>query len=788
MFSAKNGRALRTGEAPVGSSADRGPAAAPIAREEPLPETEIRAELDRLISSDSFRASERLRRFLTYVVEQQLAGSGDQLKESVLAIEVFDRDSGYDPHVDAVVRVEARRLRDKLGHYYATAGRESPLIIGMPKGNYAPTFTLRTAATPINSQLPAPSLPVRGSPTLFVKVVAIAAVACVVAVLLLTRWMASHRAMAPLPLLRLTDDTGLTFQPALSRDGKLLAYSSDRGREGNLHIWLRQVSGGLPLRMTDGPTDEIEPAFSPDGTMIAYRAEGAESGIYLVPVLGGKRALLARDGHRPRFSPDGSRVAYWTGDRSFLVARIFVVPSTGGTPVQLAPEFRYAAFPVWSPDGRYIAFVGSKSHPKFLTLEMRSNDWDWWVVPLSGGPAVPVSAQKALQQQDLEPLEDVSSNLLIAPDGWVASGHLVFSAVTGGQTNIWRLPLATGSWRASGPAEQLTFGVGRADHPSMAADGTLAFSVLTHQSAIWNLPIQAETAQPLGPATRMISAEGDYLEPYISRDGSKLAFVSNRTGNDNVWVKDLGGGRLAALTATLADKVSPIISPDGSMVAFGHTPPSPPSISIVPFNGGQITQLCADCGEPRTWLADGSGLLYQNISPNGEFLVGLLDLSGHTAPFLRSLESALYSSCISRDGRWLALIERTAPSNHRVMVVPLRDKSPAPQSDWIAVTEPGVWVDRPRWSPSGNLLYYISDRDGFVCIWASQLDPTTKKPVGPPRAVLHVHNASLAIESIDRLELSVADDKLVFNLAETAGNIWLVLTGRGAGTPPNSPQ
>jgi Tol biopolymer transport system component len=771
----------------VHSSADRGPAAAPLAREEPFPEAEIRAELDRVISSDSFRASERLRRFLTYVVEQQLAGSGDQLKESVLAIVVFDRDSSYDPHVDAVVRVEARRLREKLAHYYATAGRESPLIIGMPKGNYAPTFTHRTAATPTNSQPLVPALLARASRTLFVKVAVIAAAVCLVATLVVVRWMASHRAMAPLPLLRLTDDNGLTFQPALSRDGKLLVYSSDRGGEGSLHIWLRQVSGGLPLRLTDGPTDEVEPAISPDGTMIAYRAEGAESGIYLVPVLGGKSALLVRDGHRPRFSPDGRLVAYWTGDRSLRVAQIFVVPSTGGTPVQLVPEFRYAAFPVWSPDGHHIAFVGSKSHPKFVTLELRNDDWDWWVVPVSGGPAVPVSAQKALQQQELGPLEDVSSNLLIAPGCWTPSGHLVFSAVAGGQTNIWRLPIATGSWQVRGPAEQLTFGVGRADQPSMAADGALAFSVLTHQSVIWNLPIRADTAGPLGPATRMISAEGDYLEPYISRDGSKLAFVSNRTGNDNVWVEDLRVGRLAALTATLADKVSPIISPDGSLVAFGYAPPFPPSISIVPFNGGQITQLCADCGEPRTWLADGSGLLYQRITPNGESLVGLLDLSGHTRPFLRSVESALYSSCISRDGRWLALIERTAPSNHRVMVVPLRDGSPAPQSDWIAVTEPGVWVDRPRWSPSGNLLYYISDQDGFVCIWASQLDPATKKPVGAPRAVLHLHNANLSVESVDRLEFSVANDKLVFNLAETAGNIWLVLTGRGRGTPSNSP-
>lgn len=762
----------------MGSSNGK-PSALPLADAKPLPETEIRAELDRLITSPHFRSSERLRRFLTYIISQQLAGKGGQLKESVLAIEVFGRDSSYDPHVDAVVRVEARRLRDKLADYYATTGRESPIIIGVPKGSYTPTFTPREAAVPVPAPPSASPLPPRGFPALFVKVVAISAAACLVTAFVLTRWLASRRAVSPSPpLARLTDDTGLTFQPALSRDGKLLAYSSDRGKDGNLHIWLRQLSGGPPSQLTDNPADDVEPAFSPDGATIAYRAEGAESGIYLTPVLGGKRVLMARDGHRPRFSPDGSLVAYWTGDRSLRMARIFMVASKGGVPVQFAPEFRYAAFPVWSPDGRYLAFVGSKTQPEFLRSELDNDDWDWWVEPLSGGPAVPVAARKILEQQQLEPAEGAASHLRIAPGYWTPSGHLVFAATAGSQTNVWQLSIAAGSWQASGPAEQLTFGVGRADHPSMAADGALAFSVLTHQSVIWSLPIHAETAAVLGPAKRMISAEGDYLEPSISRDGSRLAFLSNRSGSNNVWVKDLKTGRLTAVTATLEDNASPIISPDGSTVAFGHRTQLRSPISIVPFGGGKVTQICADCGEPRTWLADGSGLLYQRVSLNGGSLVGLLDLSGHTTPFLSSFESVLYSSSLSRDGRWLALVERTAPRNHQIKVVPLRGKSVGPQSDWITVTEPGVWVDKPRWSPSGNLLYHVSDRDGFVCVWVTRLDPATKKPLGSPKAVLHLHNANLSMESIDHLEFSVADDKLVFNLAETAGNIWLASASR----------
>jgi hypothetical protein len=76
------------------------------------------------------------------------------------------------------------------------------------------------------------------------------------------------------------------------------------------------------------------------------------------------------------------------------------------------------------------------------------------------------------------------------------------------------------------------------------------------------------------------------------------------------------------------------------------------------------------------------------------------------------------------------------------------------------------------------MIYYVSDRDGFVCIWARRLDPATKKPADEPRAVVHFHNRHLSLGSVYGLELSVAKDKLVFNLNEASGNIWLAPSGR----------
>jgi len=111
----------------------------------PAPET-IRAQVEKIISSRGFARSGRLSRFLTFAVEQTLAGRSEQLKEQSLGLEVFDRKTDYDPRIDPIVRVEARRLRAKLKAYYTSPGRRDDIVIAFPKGTYVPVFRCRGAA------------------------------------------------------------------------------------------------------------------------------------------------------------------------------------------------------------------------------------------------------------------------------------------------------------------------------------------------------------------------------------------------------------------------------------------------------------------------------------------------------------------------------------------------------------------------------------------------------------------------------------------------------------------
>ena len=110
---------------------------------------EIRAELDRVLASDGFANADRMSKFLGYVVERSLAGEGEQIKEYAIGIDVFGRDANYDPRLDSIVRVEARRLRSKVEEYYAGPGRANDVIIQLRRGSYVPAFERRSDAVAV---------------------------------------------------------------------------------------------------------------------------------------------------------------------------------------------------------------------------------------------------------------------------------------------------------------------------------------------------------------------------------------------------------------------------------------------------------------------------------------------------------------------------------------------------------------------------------------------------------------------------------------------------------------
>ena len=105
----------------------------------------IREQLDRILHSGPFLHAPRRQRFLTYIVNETLAGRAERLKGYNVALKVFDRPETFDSNIDPIVRIEAARLREKLREYYDADGKGDPIRIDLPKGKYTPQIEFRQA-------------------------------------------------------------------------------------------------------------------------------------------------------------------------------------------------------------------------------------------------------------------------------------------------------------------------------------------------------------------------------------------------------------------------------------------------------------------------------------------------------------------------------------------------------------------------------------------------------------------------------------------------------------------
>ena len=141
-------------------------------------------------------------------------------------------------------------------------------------------------------------------------------------------------------------------------------------------------------------------------------------------------------------------------------------------------------------------------------------------------------------------------------------------------------------------------------------------------------------------------------------------------------------------------------------------------------------------------------------------------------------QSSVTHATLTHDGRWItfvALDGQASPLRLEVLVTPFQRDTPSKESDWIRVVSDQHWNDKPRWSPDENRIYFVSDRDGFTCLWTQPLEPETKRPVGPPLPLYHIHQVRRSILNVGYglMDISVAPDKIVFNLGEITGNIWM---------------
>jgi Tol biopolymer transport system component/DNA-binding winged helix-turn-helix (wHTH) protein len=579
-------------------------------------------------------------------------------------------------------------------------------------------------------------------------------------------------------LTRLTFDDGLQIGATWSPDGRFIAYSSNRG--GKFDIWVQQVSGGAPVQITKGPGHNWQPDWSPDGKFIAYRSENGDGGLFVVPALGGEglERRIASFGYYPRWSPDCSQILFQT--TPLTVANRFYIANLSGSPAHevmrgLFPDPVASVSAAWHPDGKRItAWVWDSAPAPIPTF---------WTAPIVGGMAIRTDIPAELMRQ----VGVVSRREWWTMDfkfSWAPSGKAIyFERTSRAARNIWRMSVDPQTLRA-GAIERLTTGTGLDTELSLSADGRkLAFIGESRRIRAWLFPFDARRGRVSGSGHAVTSPGTDAWLPNLSRDGKKLAFSGDRGGNMELRETSLSDGREVPIVADdFYSRYFPQWSPDGAYLAYTREEPSGEGQLMMWSSQSRteepLTTSSRTPPDAYDWSSDGKWLLIsQGNSATGHQDVWLLPVASrpNAEAAAQKVTSSpaydLYQCHLSPDGRWIifqALRNQSSTVEATLYVIA------ATGGPWIRITDGKHWDDKPRWSPNGKTIYFVSGRDGFFNVWGIRFDAVKGKPVGDPFQVTSYESPSLMVPDIPPVELSLTQEKLVLTIAEVSGSIWIL--------------
>ena len=556
---------------------------------------------------------------------------------------------------------------------------------------------------------------------------------------------------------RVTAQPGLEVHPALSPDGKLVAYAAGPG--GQMRIYVRQLAGGRTIAVTEGLTgDQHWPRWSPDGTRLSFEMGRA---IYVVPALGGTPKVLvapppagpllngegALSDEGPGYlawSPDGRRIAYAVG------RAIYVRAADGGPATRIAVLDQPHSFS-WSPDGSRLAFVlGNAAFVYAPNAIGNIAPSSLWIVSAAGGRPERITDATSLNTSPV----------------WMPDGRgLLFVSNRDGTRDLYRLQLDRAG-RPSGAPARLTTGLGL-HGIDLSRDGrVLVYSGFTEYANIWSLPIpdraplSAAAAEPLTAGHQSI--EGLAISP----DGRWLAFDSDRGGHQAIYRVPLTGGEPEPLSADSGDDFMPSWSPDAREIAYYGFRQGRRRLFVMPVDGGAPSPVAADSGNQR----------YPDWAPDGRHLVFHSDRTGRFE---------LYVVERGQGGRWGAPRQLTRDGGQEARWSP-------DGGAIVYVRNTGLWVISPAggaprllletsdpavrpapllglWAPDGRSIYYKAlDAEGRASLWSI--------PAEGGQSKLLVRFDDPARPS-SRAEFATDGKRFYFTIPERESDIWQMEVG-----------
>lgn len=382
-------------------------------------------------------------------------------------------------------------------------------------------------------------------------------------------------------------ETALELDPALSPDGKHVAYAS--GTLTRMRIYVRQQGGRAIPVTSDSGVFQRGPKWSPDGTQLLFVENDR---LVVAPAFGGvSRPVMGRGSTGYAWSPDGTRFAFVNGDK------LFVRSIEGGEPQEIAQGETLSGV-AWSPDGQYIAFVSGDNRFTSGGIQYFGNIAPTQVrVVRADGSAPPVSVTD-------------NQSLNVSP-AWLPDGRgLLYVSNPDGPRDVYSVRFSGGKRR--GEARRLTSGL-NPHSISLSRDGArIAYSAYTARSNVWGVRLRPGGVATMADA-RQITTGNQLIEAAtISADGKSLLYDSDRDGSVDIYRISMEGGEPQRLTTDPAPEFNPSESPDGRWVTFHSFKYGQRDVFVIPHDGGEMIRLTSDSAhdqQPR-WMADGNAIIF----------------------------------------------------------------------------------------------------------------------------------------------------------------------------------
>jgi Tol biopolymer transport system component len=709
---------------------------------------EVRAALDRVLLSSRFAKATQQCQFLRFVVEETLQSREANLKEYSIGAAL--KGPSFDSDTDTTVRVQAANIRRKLAEHYAGPGAGEHVIIELPKPGYVPAFRYRAAVAPDDAR----EAPARRP--LILMLAGAGLVLAIAGVMVFRSRGSAGSVQESLRLVQITQDPGWSKDPAVSRDGKLLAFSSDRAEPGASDIWIRDLDGGEPRRLTYDRTAVRTPDFSPDSRSVVYQSSRDGGGIYIVPAAGGTERRIADKGFEPRYSPDGAWIAFTRIEASGN-SSVYVVPASGGRPRRVQEQTLACNCPLWTPDGKALHFAAESN-----------GSWDWWAAPFDPSADRPVPARRSglLAALLRHRIED-QYNQLCNRD-WLDNDLLL-----GSKGGLLRIGMNSGDWSVQEPITQVLPAVGLERlclARSASGKASVVYAGSQNQTRIWGAPLAGKLTEsrgellPLADEPAITGFGGS--RPSLSSDGRFLVFSNAADLVSAVRLYDLKKGTKTRLDPAGAYVDRAVISRDAKAVAWRLKTAGHEAIFVAPIaEPARVRRVCDDCGQPLGWSPDRESVLYLR---NADLY--LLDVETGLARALFKREKfEVFQASFSPEGRRIALAVGVPGKDKIQGIIAPFDGNIGADSSWTPITEESYHLAMD-WAPDGDVIYYFATRDGYRCLWAQRLDRSGLRPAGEPVAIRHFDRQRRY--PLMGSWIAAARDVIAVNLTESRANLY----------------